>query len=145
MNAHHPEVTTPNLTSANHLAAVSDVNKNLMMNEWLINELPKTVSLFGSITLPTSAAGLPRNDKVQRILLTTASILAKGNQNAGHFPHKYVRRRPEQQRASLNSLTINEHLFGIMSMIRDQSVPAAIKPYLYSHMEELVIDSRDYE
>lgn len=63
----------------------------------------------------------------------------------GVFPFKYVRRGPELKRATLNSLTLQEHLWGITRIIRDESVPQHIKPLLYFHLEEVLDDARSYD
>lgn len=83
--------------------------------------------------------------QVQNVLLNTASHLAKGNVPSGFYPHKYVRRGPEKKHMGLNTLTTVEYIGGIFKMIKDPAVPANIKPYLYSHMEELVEDAADYD
>lgn len=45
----------------------------------------------------------------------------------------------------LNALTAIEYIGGIFKIIKDPNVPAHIKPYLYTHMEELVEDAADYD
>lgn len=120
-----------------------------MMNQWLINEAPKHKGSFSFNNLPTSAAGIPNDPQleaqVQNVLLNTASTLAKGNVHSGLFPHKYVARGPEKKKMGLNALTAIEYIGGIFKMIKDPVVPAKIKPYLYSHMEEIVEDAADYD
>lgn len=44
----------------------------------------------------------------------------------------------------MNSLTISDHCWAIFRMIRDEAVPAEIKPYLYTHVELVLEDSGTY-
>lgn len=155
MDVEQNDVMHLGTTSAGHLDSpnvnnpVSSENRDYAMNEWIINQAPKHKGSFSFNNLPTSTAGIPANSQleaqVQNVLLNTASNLAKGNVPNGLYPHKYVLRGPEQKRMGLNSLTAIEYIGGILKMIKDPAVPANIKPYLYSHMEELVEDAADYD
>lgn len=84
-------------------------------------------------------------EDIQHILSSTAHQLARGNQRPGLFPHKYVSRGPEQRRATLNSLSLPEYNWATLRMIKDQKVPADIKPYIISHLEEVNEDACEYD
>lgn len=142
-------------TSGGHFST-SDVNntvtsrsKDFAMTEWIINQAPKHKGSFSFNPLPTSTATMPADsqleEQVQNVLINTASHLTKGNVQTGFYPHKYVLRGPEQKRMGLNTLTPIEYLGGMFNKIKDPAVPANIKPYLYSHMEELVEDAAHYD
>lgn len=84
-------------------------------------------------------------EDIQHILSSTAHQLARGNQRPGLFPHKYVARGPEQRRATLNSLSLPEYNWATLRMIGDKKVPADIKPYIISHLEEVNKDACEYD
>lgn len=44
----------------------------------------------------------------------------------------------------MTSLSISDHCWAIFRMIRDESVPEDIKPYLLTHVEQVLEDNRDY-
>lgn len=154
MDVHQHDVVHLGTASGGHVG-FSNVNNpstlrgsEYAMNEWLINEAPKHKGSFSFNPLPTTAAAIPNDPQleaqVQNVIMNTASHLAKGNVQA-LYPHKYVLRGPEQKRMGLNSLTAIEYLGGIFNMIKDPVVPSNIKPYLYSHMEEIVEDAAAYD
>lgn len=147
-------VSTAPCTSVGHGRNVNNFpnpgpsDLNLAMNDWIIGQAAqnKTSSAFN---LPTSTAELPNDSsleaQVQQVLINTASHLAKGNQNTGFYPHRYVVRGPEKKKLGLNSLTILEYLHAILKMIKDSAVPSNSKPYIYAHLEEVIEDARQYD
>lgn len=136
-----PNVNIPSQLGPNDTA--------LAMNDWIIGQVQKENTSARAFHLPMSASEMPKDTsleaQVQQVLLNTATHLAKGNQNKGFYPHNYVTRGPEKKKLGLNSLTLLEHLHGILRMIKDQAVPSNIKPYLYSHLEEVIEDARQYD
>lgn len=46
--------------------------------------------------------------------------------------------------ASMNSLSVSDHCWAIFRMVRDETVPAHIKPHLVTHIEQVLEDSRSY-
>lgn len=49
------------------------------------------------------------------------------------------------KRPTVNSINLQEHLWGITRMIRDDTIPQHVKPYLYLHLEDVIEDACDYE
>lgn len=154
-----PEVTYQAQPSVGHVefpkvnkpVAPSPESTTLAVNKWIVNQAVKKTpsATITSAQLPTSAAQMATDvtleAQVQQVLRNTATHLAKGNQNPGFYPHKYVTRGPEQKEMGLNSLTVLEYLAGILCMIKDEAVPQADKPYIYAHLEEIIEDARDFE
>lgn len=99
--------------------------------------------------LPVSTHNIPYDDmvdsQVKQILATTVHNLGKSNSQPFDFPYKYISRGPEKIKASLNSVTLPEHLWGIFRMIHDHKTIQDIKPCLILHVEQIVEDARDFE
>lgn len=85
------------------------------------------------------------NSQVQQILATTAHNLGKGNSQPYDFPYKYVLRGPEKVKASINSVMLSEHLWGIFRIMHDPKTDPDIKPCLILHIEQIVEDAREFE
>lgn len=138
---HSSDVNTASRASSNDI--------DLAMNDWIIGQAHKPLHQASALHLPTSTANMPNDPsleaQVHQVLLNTASHLAKGNQKTGFYAHNYVSRGLEQKKMGLNSLTVLEYLHVILRMVKDQAVPSNIKPYLYSHLEELIKDAREYD
>lgn len=98
---------------------------------------------------PTSASEMRYDDaldsQVRQILATTAHNLGKGNSQPYDFPYKYILRGPEKIKATINSVTIPEHLWGIFRIMHDPKSEPDIKPCLMVHIEQIVEDAREYE
>lgn len=155
----HTDVTIPQSNAQQPpVRHCADVNKNnnpgpsdlnLAMNDWVIGQATQSKTMPTPYHLPTSTATLPNDPsleaQVQQVLLNTASHLAKGNQNTGFYPHRYIVRGLEQKKLGLNSLTVLEYLHGILRMIKDNAVPSVSKPYIYAHLEEIIEDAREYD
>lgn len=133
----------------NNMPRTAQGDANLAMNDWTINQAAKTFPTLSAHNLPMSVADIPKDPsleaQVQQVLLNTASHLAKGNQNNGFYPHKYAVRGLEQKKLGLNSMTILKYLHGILRMIKDNTVPSNVKPYIYAHLEEIIKDAREYD
>lgn len=122
----------------------------LAMNTWMLesagfNNAPKPLASY-----PMSTRDLAWDDDLDRrataTLAATLPTIAKGNVNKpGIFPFKYVYRGADMKRATVNSVTLAEHLWGIFQIIRDGVVDNEIKPFLLIHMEQILEDSREYE
>lgn len=85
--------------------------------------------------------------RVYDILATTASTLSRGNLRQGPYPYpfKYVLRGTERQRVGINSVSLPEHLWGIVRMIRDDKLDPQLRPYLNTHLCEVIEDSCDFD
>lgn len=83
--------------------------------------------------------------QVKQILATTAHNLGKGNSQPYDFPYKYILRGPEKIKATINSVTLPEHLWGIFRIIHDPKSNPDIKPCLMVHIEQIVEDAREFE
>lgn len=84
-------------------------------------------------------------ERVRQIMQSTATQMSKGTPKVNNFPYEYVRRGDEMKHASVNSVTLAEHIWGIMAMIKDRGISSAIKPALLEHVDEVVEDCMDYE
>lgn len=130
-------------------AAILPLNQNINNNipTWLTDEVQRVQP--SSHPLPLSARDLRQNDslddQVHHILATTAHQLTKGNRNEKNFPCKYIIQGPERKPANVNTVSMQDHLWGISRMIRDSAVPHDIKPLLYVHLEEILEDARSYD
>lgn len=100
-------------------------------------------------TLPASIKEFPQDSQLQAqvksIIESSATSLSKGMAKSGEFPFSYVKRGDEKKRATINTCSLPEHIWGIFAMIKDPAVPNDIKPALLQHMEEVVEDCREYE
>lgn len=100
-------------------------------------------------SLPTSVHEVPLNHsvdaQVQQLLASTVHNLGKGNTPPYDFPYKYILRGPEKIKASINSVTLPEHLWGIFRIIHDPKTLSDTKPCLMAHIEQIVEDAREYE
>lgn len=103
------------------------------MNKWLLEKSAGLQPSFSSPALPMSAKDFIDDDilehRVQSILANTSTTVSRGNARSGIFPFKYVFRGDDLKCAATNSLTISEHCWAIFRIIKDESVPAEIKPY----------------
>lgn len=100
-------------------------------------------------SLPFSVHNISYNEavdsQVKQILATTVHNLGKGNNQPYDFPYKYILRGPKKIKASINSVTLPEHLWGIFRMIHDPKTNPDTKPCLIVHVEQIVEDAREYE
>lgn len=128
---------------------LNSVNKNNDWSTWLLAETDFASRAPGSSFLPTSAKDVVYNEDLEaqatQIYENTPSQLAKGMSKGGYFPFKYVTRGPEKRKATVNSLSLAEHIWGILCMIKDPTVQSEIKPLLLNHIDEIVDDCRQYE
>ena len=101
--------------------------------------------------LPSSTADFIHDTEidtqVQEILQTTAHQLAsaRGNVAPGMFPFKYILRGPEKKRATLNSVSLAEHLWGIFRILEEGSVDKDTKSALVIHINEVLEDAREFD
>lgn len=127
------------------LVPPQNVNNNIP--GWITDEIQYIQPSAHS--LPLSNRDIRGNDtldnQVQQILATTAHQLTKGTRVDKSFPCKYIIKGPERKPANVNTVSLQEHLWGISRMIRDPVVPQDIKPLLYVHLEEILEDSREYD
>lgn len=152
MTSHQPEPSTSVSAqlsqNVNNAIAKQPTSANYDMNAWLLAATAPPPPFPGSHHLPMSANDFSHNEqleeKVSHIIETTANTLARGNVRPGSFPFKYVRRGPDQTKATINSLTPIEHLWAIFRMINDEAVQPDIKPYLLQHIQEILEDARLY-
>lgn len=90
------------------------------------------------------AVSLDVQAQVKDILESTASHLSKGTSKPHNFPYEYIV-RGDRKVAAPNSVTLAEHIWGILAMIKDPAVNSAIKPALLDHLDEVAEDCRDYD
>lgn len=81
---------------------------------------------------------------MRNILATTAHHLSSGNSKPGLYPHKFVFRGPEKKRIPLNDVSLAEHLWGILCIVKDPKTDPRIKPRLLAHLEDVIEDSCDF-
>lgn len=83
--------------------------------------------------------------RVKDILETTATHLSKGTHKPHNFPYEYVVHGEDRKVATPNSVTLAEHIWGIIAMIKDPAISSVIKPALLEHIDHIVKDCRDYD
>lgn len=83
--------------------------------------------------------------RVQDILASTASTLSRGSVKPGAYPFKYLLRGPKRQKVSINSASLSDHLWGLVCMIRDPKIDPSIRPYLNTHLLEVIEDRCDFD
>lgn len=82
---------------------------------------------------------------VRNILASTAHQLSAGNNKPGIYPHKLVFRGPEKKRIPLNNVSLAEHLWGILCIVKDPKIDPRIKPSLLAHLEDVIEDACDFQ
>lgn len=84
---------------------------------------------------------------VHEILASTASTISRANVRQGpyFYPFKYVLRDPERLRVTIGSVSLSEHLWGLVRMICDDKLNPALRPYLNTHLVEVIEDSCDFQ
>lgn len=98
--------------------------------------------------IPSAAYGYDQDEMeqhVQSILASSVHTLSRGNVKPGAYPFKYVFRGPDKKRVSINSVSLSEHLWGLVRMIKDPAIDPFTRPALINHLEEIIEDSCDYE
>lgn len=104
---------------------------------------------FRRAPLPTSTHDLSYDaavdSQVRQLLANSVHNLGKGNSPPYDFPYKYILRGPEKIKATINSVTLPEHLWGIFRMIHDPKTNPDVKPCLMVHVEQIVEDAREYD
>lgn len=127
--------------------AQAKVNNNNQWSTWLADNITMN-PVQTQHPLPLATRDLVLNQeiesKVHDILTGTSTRLAKGNKK-GSFPFEYVQRGHEKKKMSVNSLTLQERIWGIVCMIKDSAVPTQYKPALFDHIEQVCDDCREYE
>lgn len=106
-------------------------------------------STSGFNHLPTATHEVTYNDaldsQVKQILASTVHNLGKGNSQPFDFPFKYILRGPEKIKATINSVTLPEHLWGIFRIMHDPKTDTDVKPCLMIHIEQIVEDAREFD
>lgn len=146
---HPPGAQAQHLTSQPDTPGVN-VNNNKTWSTWLAGNVNMNPRKDTQTTLPLSVKDVNMTqeleDKVHDILNYTSTRIAKGNSNkTGEFPFQYVARGPEKRKATMNSLSLPEHIWGIICMIKDSAVSPAYKPALLDHIEQICDDCREYD
>lgn len=143
---------TPHTAQVPHHALLPEpkaqnVNKN--WSTWLLDNVNMNPPRTMQSSLPLSVKEVVTDDqlesKVHNILTNTATRIAKGNAKTGQFPFQYVQRGPEKRHATMNTVTLPEHIWGIVCMIKDPQVQQSFKPALLDHIEQVCEDCRDYD
>lgn len=111
------------------------------------HSLNQGINPYGS--LPTSTHDVTPTDaldsQVKQLLTTTVHNLGKGNAQPYDFPYKYILRGPEKVKATINSVTLPEHLWGIFRIIHHAKTDPDIKPCLMLHIEQIIEDAREFD
>lgn len=125
---------------------VSDVNNANPWKAWL-----QKSSLPPQLATATGGADTDQIEEdltsqhVRNILASTAHQLTSGNAKPGIYPHKLVFRGPEKKRIPLNNVSLAEHLWGILCIVKDPKVDPRIKPCLLAHLEDVIEDACDFQ
>lgn len=126
-----------------------NLDKNLEMNQWIVNKAMANHT-GGASRFPMSARDVMYDEllkqRAQNILASARANITRGyvRRMLEMFPFKYVFRGDELKCATMNSLTVSDHCWAIMRMVRDEAVPSEIKPHLITHVEQILEDSRSY-
>lgn len=141
-----------NTNNRRHLDPHPDVNKNTPWGAWLANSDRHSSSTYGNNTASRpysySSSNLPQDDveaQVQQIIATTAHSLSKGNNKPEPYPFKYVARGPERRKLPINTVSLAEHLWGILRMVKDKRLDQCLVPFLLKHLEDVIEDACDFE
>lgn len=98
---------------------------------------------------PTSLQDPVYNDtidsQVRQLLASSVHTLGKGKVEVKDFPYKYIQRGPEKVNATINSVSMAEHLWGMFRMLHDSKTDPDTKPCLMIHMEQIVEDGREFD
>lgn len=101
------------------------------------------------VNLPSFVHDAPVSDtldsQVKQLLASTVHNLGKGNSQPYDFPYKYILRGPEKVKATINSVTLLEPLWGIFRIIHDSKTDADIKPSLMLHIEQIIEEAREFD
>lgn len=136
-----PSRPTVNITTPSVPGSSDNMNSN-PWGTWVDNSRPQTTfALPCHDTFDTDDV----QHQVQNILASTAHSLSRGNVKPGTYPFKYITRGPDKHRVPINSVTLSEHLWGIIRMLKDDKVDQMIKPALVSHLEDIIEDSCEFE
>lgn len=126
---------------------VQDVNKANPWGAWLQKN-----AHAGNQDLPAPRLVDPDNydedattQHVRNILASTAHHLSSGNAKPGLYPHKFVFRGPEKRRIPLNNVSLAEHLWGLLCIVKDPKTDPRIKPSLLAHLEDVIEDACDFQ
>lgn len=68
--------------------------------------------------------------QVQQIIKNTAHTHSAGTSRPGSYPFKYVTTGPEKHKVAITSVTLSEHLLGILRMVKDPKIDPMVKPWL---------------
>lgn len=143
-------------TALTATALTSNVNNdNDVSPAWIISQAfqPNHAPANGpnnlSSAFPISAGECNYDEemeaKVNHILASTAHHLAAAPGKNSLFPHRFVSRGPDRRKPAFNTLTLSEHVWGIFMIMRENKVPASIKPLLYKHIQNIIEDSCSFD
>lgn len=127
---------------------VAPVNINNPWKAWFEETKRSNTSLDTGSFRPQHPSINNQDDveaQVQHILATTAHSLSKGNNKPEQYPFKYVARGPERKKLLINTVTLAEHLWGILRMIKDEKTDKNVVPYLLKHLEDVIEDACDFD
>lgn len=154
VTASQPIDPNTNPAQSRHLDPHINVNNNTPWNVWLAKpDLPASASIGPPTSrpnypMPRSSIDIAPDDveaQVQQIIATTAHSLSKGNNKPEPYPFKYVARGPERRKLSINTVTLAEHLWGILRMVKDKKLDQNLVPFLLKHLEDVIEDACDFE
>lgn len=128
---------------------LNDAGQHVNSNPWAAWLQNSSTNRF-SASAVTPASSLPSDEpdlraQVQQIIENTAHTLSAGTAKPGSYPFKYVDRGPEKRKIPINSVTLSEHLLGILRLVKDPKVDPMVKPAILTHLEEVIEDSAEFE
>lgn len=98
-------------------------SNNNLWADWLHNS--NNANLFSTVSAahnpPPASDEADLKAQVQQIIENMVHTLSACTSEPGSFPFKYIARGPERRKAMINSLTLSEHLLGILHMVTDRS------------------------
>lgn len=127
--------------ACHQIDTVSDQNINNPWRAWLTGARPPV----SDTPLQPPTAYSNTGSEVHSILASTAHNLSKGNTTLGTFPFKLVSRGPEKKKIAINQVTLAEHLWGILRIVKDPKTSPGIIVYLLNHLEDVIEDACDFE
>lgn len=147
----NPYVNTLSAAAGSHhqYPYVNTATGSTDFNSWLLSKTPAMNPQFSQHCMPMASRDLQSNleieARVPQIIATSATNISKGTSPHRLFPFKYVSRGHDKVKIGINSASALEHLWGIFAIIKDPTVPGAIKPALLAHMDEILEDFRWYD
>lgn len=126
--------TDPNRNVNNNTRPVTAINNNNLTTGAWANWMDGANRQRQSTATSSYNAPMPQfafhqddvESQVQQILATTAHTLSRGNVKPGAYPYKYVSLGYDRKHLNLNTVTLAEHLWGILRMVKNEKTDPEI-------------------